>query len=67
MKLRRFTFFATKLFKLIPSDIGRPLPNVVSDLDYRQLKDDALEVLCTLVFQEKEEVKTLDDCFTIRP
>jgi hypothetical protein len=31
------------------------------------LKDDALEVLCTLVFQEKEEVKTLDDCFTIRP
>jgi len=54
MKLRRFTTFATKLFKLIPGDVGRPLSHVVTDLDYSQLKDDALEVLRTLVFQEKE-------------
>jgi chemotaxis methyl-accepting protein methylase len=54
MKLRRFTTFATKLFKLIPGDVGRPLSHVVTDLDYPQVKDDALEVLRTLVFQEKE-------------
>jgi PAS domain S-box-containing protein len=53
MNLRRFTPYATKLFKLIPGDIGRPLSDVVTDLDYVQLKDDAIEVLRTLVFQEK--------------
>ena len=60
MRLRRFTTFATKLFKLIPGDVGRPLSHVVTDLDYPQLKDDALEVLRSLVFQEKE-VTTHDD------
>lgn len=54
MKLRRFTTHATKLFKLIPGDVGRPLAHVVTDLDYPELYDDALEVLRTLVFQEKE-------------
>ena len=53
MKLRRFTIHATKLFKLIPGDVGRPLSHVVTDLDYPQLKEDALEVLRSLVFQEK--------------
>lgn len=59
MKLRRFTTHATKLFKLIPGDIGRPLSHVVTDLDYPGLNDDALEVLRTLVF--KEEVATTRD------
>jgi two-component system CheB/CheR fusion protein len=54
MKLRRFTTYATKVFKLIPGDVGRPLSHVVTDLDYPQLKDDAFEVLRTLVFQEKQ-------------
>jgi myosin heavy subunit len=53
MKLRRFTNHDTKIFKLIPGDVGRPLSHVVTDLDYTQLKEDALEVLRTLVFQEK--------------
>ena len=53
MKLRRFTTYATKVFKLIPGDVGRPLSHVVTDLNYPQLKEDALNVLRTLVFQEK--------------
>ena len=53
MKLRRFTIHATKLFKLIPGDVGRPLSHVVTDLDYPQLKEDAQEVLRLLEFQEK--------------
>ena len=54
MRLRRFTTHATKLFKLIPGDVGRRLSDIVSDLDYPQLQDDAHTVLRTLVFQEKE-------------
>jgi two-component system, chemotaxis family, CheB/CheR fusion protein len=53
MKLRRFTTHATRLFKLIPGDVGRPLSDIVSDLDYPGLQDDAHTVLSTLVFQEK--------------
>jgi two-component system, chemotaxis family, CheB/CheR fusion protein len=54
MRLRRFTTHATRLFKLIPGDVGRPLSDIVSDLDYPQLQNDAHQVLRTLVFQEKE-------------
>ncbi|UCV09488.1 chemotaxis protein CheB [Dechloromonas denitrificans] len=53
MNLRRFSTHATKLFKLISSDVGRPLSHIVTDLDYPKLKDDALEVLNTLIFHEK--------------
>jgi chemotaxis methyl-accepting protein methylase/PAS domain-containing protein len=53
MQLRRFTTHATRLFKLIPGDVGRPLSDVVTDLDYPQLIDDAQGVQRTLVFQEK--------------
>ena len=60
MRLRRFTTHATKLFKLIPGDVGRPLSHVVTDLDYPQLKDDAVEVLRTLVYHE-QVVTTHDD------
>lgn len=54
MALRRFTTHATRLFKLIPADVGRPLSDIVSDLDYPALQDDAHTVLRTLVFHEKE-------------
>ncbi|SDI28281.1 CheR family methyltransferase [Propionivibrio dicarboxylicus] len=45
MRLRRFTTCATDLFRLIPSDIGRPLIHVMTDLNYPNLVDDADEVL----------------------
>ena len=54
MKLRRFTALTTQLFKLIPGDVGRPLSDLVSDLDYPKLLSDAQEVLRTLVFSEKQ-------------
>lgn len=52
MKLRRFTPHATHLFKLIPGDVGRSLSDIVSDLDYPQLRADAQAVLDTLIFRE---------------
>ncbi len=59
-RVRRFTERATRIFKLIPGDVGRPLFDVVNDLDYPQLKIEAQEVLRTLVFCEKQ-VSTHDE------
>jgi two-component system CheB/CheR fusion protein len=54
LNIRRYTNQATKIFKLIKSDIGRPFTDLVSDLSYPELANDALEVLRTLVFIEKQ-------------
>lgn len=53
LKIRSFTPYATRLFKLLQLDIGRPLSHIVSDLDYPELLDNAAEVLRTLIFSEK--------------
>ena len=53
LNIRRFTNQATKIFKLIKSDIGRPFTDLVSDLIFPELASDALEVLRTLVFIQK--------------
>ncbi len=54
LHVRRFTTQATRLFKLIPGDVGRPLSDIVTDLDYPNLLRDAEDVLRTLVFSEQE-------------
>ncbi len=54
LNIRRYTIQATKIFKLIKSDIGRPFTDLVSDLTYPELVDDAHEVLRTLVFNQKQ-------------
>ena len=59
LKVRRFTDKATKVFKLIPGDVGRPLSDLVTDLAYPALIADARAVLGTLVFKE-ELVETGD-------
>jgi len=54
LNIRRYTNQATKIFKLIKSDIGRPFTDQVSDLEYPNLANDAREVLRTLVFIQKQ-------------
>jgi two-component system CheB/CheR fusion protein len=46
--VRRFTPATLRLIRLIPSDFGRPITDLVSTLKYPQLADDAHEVLRTL-------------------
>jgi len=53
LNIRRYTNQATKIFKLIKSDIGRPFTDQVSDLIYPELASDAHEVLRTLVYLQK--------------
>jgi two-component system CheB/CheR fusion protein len=51
--VRRFTTQATKIIKLIPGDVGRPITDLASDLLYPELVADAREVLQKLGFAEK--------------
>ncbi|HSY17700.1 MAG TPA: chemotaxis protein CheB [Candidatus Acidoferrales bacterium] len=53
LNVRRFTTQATKIIKLIPGDIGRPITDLASDLLYPELSTDARGVLRKLGFAEK--------------
>lgn len=53
LNVRRFTTTATEIFNLIPSDVGRPFTDITSGLVYPKMKQDALNVLDTLVYKEK--------------
>jgi two-component system, chemotaxis family, CheB/CheR fusion protein len=54
LRVRRFTSQATKVIKLIPGDVGRPITDQSSSLVYPELVDDVRKVLRTLVFAERE-------------
>jgi two-component system, chemotaxis family, CheB/CheR fusion protein len=60
LNIRRFTSHATHLFKLIAGDMGRPLSDIVTDLNYPGLQKDVQDVLRTLVFVEKQ-IETHDE------
>lgn len=59
LHVRRFTNHVTSIINLIPGDIGRPITNITTILDYPEMAADAKEVLRTLVFCEKS-VSTQD-------
>ncbi|HUD46379.1 MAG TPA: chemotaxis protein CheB [Candidatus Baltobacteraceae bacterium] len=66
LNVRRFTTQATKIIKLIPGDVGRPITDLGSDLLYPELITDARDVLRKLGFSEKP-IKTGDGrWFTVR-
>jgi two-component system CheB/CheR fusion protein len=59
LNVRRFTPRMTKIIKLIPGDVNRPITDLASDLVYPELAADAQAVLKTLVFKETA-IKTID-------
>ncbi|MGE0681952.1 MAG: PAS domain-containing protein, partial [Candidatus Binatia bacterium] len=54
LRIKRFTPQIKQVFKVIPTDVGRPIGDIVSTLRYEQLETDAREVLRTLIFKELE-------------
>jgi two-component system CheB/CheR fusion protein len=54
MSIKRFTPHATKLFNLIPTDVGRSLLDITHKLDYDRLADDAAEAFQSLRMIERE-------------
>ena len=66
LNVRRFTDRAAKIISLRESDIGRPLSDLTTSLQYPTLNDDAHETLRTLVFSEKQ-IQTSDQrWFSVR-
>ena len=66
LRVRRFTSQATKIIKLIPGDIGRPITDLSSSLVYPGLVGDVQEVLRTLIFAEREIASRDGRWFTVR-
>jgi two-component system CheB/CheR fusion protein len=60
LNIRRFTEPVYKLFKLRTSDVGRPFTDLVSELEYPELKSHALEVIKNLS-SIQTKVTTKDD------
>jgi two-component system CheB/CheR fusion protein len=59
LRLKRFTPAVGKLVNLIPSDVGRPVSDIVTQIVDDDLTSHAREVLRTLLFHESE-VRTRD-------
>lgn len=54
LNIRRFTDPVTKIFKLRATDTGRPFTDLVCDLKYPEMVNNALEVIKTLMPIQKE-------------
>ena len=64
--IKRFTSHATSVINLIHTDIGRPIGDIVTKLEYGSLTADAGAVLTDLLFREKEVRSKDDRFFTVR-
>ena len=53
LRIKRFTPTATDVINLIPGDIGRPVSDIASKLEYDDMLNDAADVLRTLTSSEK--------------
>ena len=53
LRVRLFTAGSIRVFKLIPGDVGRPITDIVSELEYPALAEDMREVLRTLAVHEQ--------------
>lgn len=66
LNVRRFTDRAAKIINLRDSDIGRPLSDLTTSLQYPSLHDDANETLRTLLFSEKQIQSSDRRWFSVR-
>ena len=66
LHVRRFTPQTTRIIKLIPGDMGRPITDIVSDLVFPELVADAREVLRTPVFCETDVPTSDERWFSVR-
>jgi len=66
LNVRRFTEQAQSLIKLRDSDVGRPLSDLSSSLDYPGLKTDAQQTLRTLASSEKQVASSDGRWFNVR-
>jgi two-component system, chemotaxis family, CheB/CheR fusion protein len=66
LRITRFTPAAVSLFNLLPGDLGRPLTDMATELDYAELGADAAQVLERLVPIEREVGQASDHWYLAR-
>lgn len=66
LNVRRFTDRITRIIHLRDSDIGRPLSDLASTLNYPELHADAKETVRTLAFSEKQISTTDGHWYSVR-
>ncbi len=66
LNVRRFTDRVSKIVNVRENDVGRPLSDLTTSLQYPELHDDALETLRTLAFSEKQVSTTDGRRFSVR-
>ena len=66
LNILRFTPQVTKLFNVIPGDIGRSITHIVSNFDYPSLEDAIREVIEKLVGKELEVSTKKDEWYNLR-
>jgi two-component system CheB/CheR fusion protein len=66
LNVRRFTDRAAKIVNIRESDVGRPLSDLTTSLQYPELHEDALETLRTLAFSEKQASASDGRWFSVR-
>jgi len=66
LNVRRYTERAAKIISLRESDVGRPLSELTTSLQYPELHEDAHETLRSLAFSEKQILATDGRWFSVR-
>ena len=66
LNVRRYTDRASKIINLRESDIGRPLSDLTTSLQYPALHEDVLETVRTLIFSEKQILTSDNRGFSVR-
>ncbi|WP_026289508.1 chemotaxis protein CheB [Thioalkalivibrio sp. AKL12] len=66
LDVRRYTDQAARIFRLRESDVGRPLSDLTTSLEYPDLHDDARDTLRTLAVSEKQITTDDGRWFTVR-
>jgi two-component system, chemotaxis family, CheB/CheR fusion protein len=66
LRVRRFTSAVKNIFNLIEQDIGRPLSDLASEIDYEGFTKDMKEVLRTLSFIEKQIMSNSGKWYSVR-
>jgi len=66
LNIRKFTDYITKIFKVRITDIGRPFTDLVSDLQYPEISNDAIKVIKTLTTIETGVTTADNRWFNVR-
>jgi two-component system, chemotaxis family, CheB/CheR fusion protein len=66
LNVRRFTTSMERIIRLLPGDVGRPITDIVSTLDFPELADTARQVMQSLSVVEREAAASDGRWFAVR-